>query len=82
MSNDYNPISCAYYDEFESAAVKRIDCEIVFIENEQEKTIHAKVVDFKTKDKQEFMILDNEDMIRLDKIVLFNGISPNDKNYC
>lgn len=82
MTNDYLPISCAFYDELESAAVKRLDCEIVYLEDDKEKTVNAKVVDFKSKEKQEFMVLDNKQMIRLDKIVLFNGIAPSDKNYC
>lgn len=82
MKNDYIPIACAFYDELESAAVKKVDCEIVYLEDNKEKKVTAKIVDFKTKEKQEFMILDNKEKIRLDKIVLFNGNSPKDKNYC
>lgn len=82
MTNDYTPISCAYYDEFEAAAVKRIDCEIIYLEDEEERTINAKVIDFKTIEKQEFMILDNALKIRLDRIISFNGLKPSDKNYC
>ena len=82
MKDEYIPISCAFYDEFEAAAVKRIECTILYKDENEEKTVIAKVVDFKTKDKQEFMILDNGLKIRLDKIVLFNNLSPEDKNYC
>ena len=82
MEDKYTPISCAFYDEFEAAAVKRIECTIVYKDEKEEKTIKAKVLDFKTKDKQEFMVLDNGLKIRLDKILLFNNLSPEDKNYC
>ncbi len=82
MEDKYIPISCAYYDEFEAAAVKRIECTIVYKDKNEEKTINAKVIDFKTINKEEFMILDNGLKIRLDKIVLFNDLSPSDKDYC
>ena len=82
MKNNYIPISCAYYDEFEAAAVKRIECEIVYLKNDEKKIIRAKIIDFKNINKEEFMILDNNQKIRLDKILLFNGISPKDKDYC
>ena len=82
MSNDYIPIPCTFYDELEAAAVKKVDCEIIYIDKYIEKTIKAKIIDFKTKNKEEFMILSNNQIIRLDKIVIFNNISPKDKNYC
>jgi len=82
MQNDYIPISCSFYDELESAAVKGIDCEIIFKKDKEEKKAFSKVVDFKTIKKEEFMFLENGEKIRLDNIVLFNGISPQDKNYC
>lgn len=82
MSNDYVPISCSFYDEFEAAAVKRINCEIIYKDEEMEKSTIAKVIDFKTKNKEEFMILDRGIQIRLDKIISFNKLKPEDKNYC
>jgi Rho-binding antiterminator len=82
MRNDYIPISCAFYDELEAAAVKKIESTIVYKEDEQIKTISALVIDFKTKNKEEFLILNNLKEIRLDKIISFNNIKPEDKNYC
>jgi len=82
MKDKYIPISCSFYDEFEAAAVKHIDCEIIYIDKKKEKKVESKVVDFKTIEKEEFVILENKKMIRLDKVILFNGISPKDKNYC
>ena len=83
MKNEYIPISCAFYDELEAAAVKRLINDIVYYTDDGiENSVKAKVVDFKTIEKQEFMILDNKDMIRLDKIISFNNLLPSDKNYC
>ena len=80
--DEYQRISCHFYDVLEAAAVKRILCKIVYKEDEKEKEIEQKVVDFKIIDKAEYMILDNSQKIRLDKILLFNNVNPNDNNYC
>lgn len=82
MSSDYTPISCAFYDELESAAVKRSNNTIVYKDENEEKTIEAKVIDFKNINKEEFMLLDNELMIRLDKIITFNGMKPDIYDNC
>jgi len=82
MQNDYIPISCAFYDELEAAAVKKVNSTIVYKENLEEKTIVDFIIDFKTKNKQEFVLLKNGTEIRLDKIISFNNLKPSDKNYC
>lgn len=82
MNTDYKPVSCAFYDELEAAAVKRTLCTIVYEDNGVKNSVKSLVVDFKTNRKEEFMILDNKAEIRLDKIISFNGIKPTDKNYC
>lgn len=80
--DEYQRISCHFYDVLEAAAVKRILCKIVYKEDEKDIEIEQKVVDFKIIDKAEYMILDNSQKIRLDKILLFNNVNPNDNNYC
>lgn len=82
MSNDYTPVSCAFYDELEAAAVKRVESTIVYKEEDQLNTVTDFVVDFKTITKQEFCILKSGLEIRLDKIISFNEIKPSDKDYC
>ncbi len=82
MSSDYVPISCAFYDELEAAAVKKVHSTIEYKDDNQIKTVHGFVKDFKTLAKQEFLILDNDLQIRLDYIITFNGLKPTDKNYC
>ncbi len=82
MENDYIPISCAFYDELESAAVKKMISTIVYRDNFEEKTITDLLIDFKTKEKQEFVLLKSGTQIRLDKIISFNDLKPSDKDYC
>ena len=80
--DEYKRVSCHFYDVLEVAAVKRVLCKIVYKEDDEEKQIEQKVIDFKIINKAEFMILENMQKIRLDKIVLFNNINPSDNQYC
>lgn len=72
MENKYIPISCHFYDELESLAVKRIKSKIVFLEDDLKNEIEDFIVDFKNINKEEFMILSSGKQIRLDKIVKVN----------
>ena len=78
----YKSISCHFYDELESAAVKKILCSIVYADGQEKKEIQQKIIDIKIINKAEYMILDNAQKIRLDKILLFNDLNPNDNKYC
>jgi len=80
--NTYKRVSCHFYDELESASVKKVLCTILYKDEEGEREIQQKIVDLKIINKAEYMILDNDQKIRLDKIVLFNDINPNDAKYC
>lgn len=72
---NYIPISCALYDEFEAASVKRQECEIVYIDENMEKSVKTKIMNFKSFERQEFMILEDGTNVRLDRVVAFNGTS-------
>ena len=69
----YIPISCNLYDEFESAAVKKAECDITYLDNDKEKTVKTKIINFKSFEREEFMIIENGKNIRLDRVVAFNG---------
>lgn len=69
MENKYKPIACHFYDELESLAVKRTKLHIIYSEDNEQKEIEDLIVDFKTQNKEEFMILSSGLQIRLDKIV-------------
>lgn len=74
MDNKYHAISCHFYDDLEVLAVKKIIAKITYFENENEMTIEDLIVDFKTKNKEEFLILKNGTQIRLDKIIKINDL--------
>ena len=74
MANKYQTVSCHFYDELEVLAVKKIIAKITYFENENEMTIEDLIVDFKTKNKEEFLILKNGTQIRLDKIIKINDL--------
>ena len=80
MDDKYKTISCHFYDELEALAIKKVLSKITYFENENEKYIKDIIVDFKTKNKEEFLILKNGLIIRLDKIIKINGLIP--KDYC
>ena len=69
MEDNYKNIACSFYDQLEAFATLKKDVKITFSENEKSKTVTSKIVDFETKDKQEFMILEDGSKIRLDKLI-------------
>lgn len=77
----YQPISCDFYDELELLALRKTAAKIVIRTAENEiKEIESVIKTFYTKEKEEFMVLENGEEIRLDKLVSVNGIEL--KSYC
>ncbi|MBP7748833.1 MAG: hypothetical protein KA070_01665 [Aliarcobacter sp.] len=76
MANKYQTVSCHFYDELETLAVKKVLSKITYSENENEIDIEDLIVDFRTRNKEEFLILKNGTQIRLDKIIKINEIPP------
>ena len=76
MDDVYKTVSCQFYDELEELAVKKIKSKIFYMDNENEKYIEDLIVDFKTKNKEEFLILNSGTQIRLDKIIKINEMIP------
>lgn len=70
----YIPINCSYYDELEAIATRRKTVEITYRGAEDQLlTISARIVDFKIIEKTEYMILADEQKIRLDYLVSVDG---------
>lgn len=76
MNDNYVPIACHFYDELEALAVKRVKSKIVYSEDYIQKEIEDFIVDFKTLNKEEFMLLQSGLQIRLDKIISVNDKEP------
>ncbi|MEZ4694072.1 MAG: hypothetical protein R2837_08815 [Aliarcobacter sp.] len=69
MTNNYKPISCHFYDKLEELAVKKQKVKIIYLDNELTLETEDIIVDFRTKNKEEFAVLSTGLIIRLDKIV-------------
>ena len=78
---DYQPISCNFYDELTLLAMRKKTCEIVYRVNEQKVTTVTGVIrDIYTKEKEEFVVLESGLAIRLDQLISADGKILG--NYC
>ena len=74
MKSKYQPINCHFYDELELLAMRRKACSILFLDsNDQQQEINDTILTFKIVDKAEYVILKNNDPIRLDRLVEVDG---------
>ncbi len=78
----YQPISCHYHDELEALATLAVECEIYSRNNHDQIQKHRGIiVNFRSDQGEEYMILDNGSTIRLDHILSVNGLSPDHERY-
>lgn len=72
--SDYVPIDCDFYDRLEAAAVQRRSVEVCFQPpGEAEKRILARVMTLETRQREEWLVLDNGQRLRLDWLTRFDG---------
>jgi len=65
----YKPINCNYYDVLEGYATMRRELNIEYLNDKEELVIEqTRIVDFQTKNKEEFAVLASDKVIRLDRI--------------
>lgn len=69
----YTPISNAFFDQLMVAIEREIPSTVVYLDNEEKKTIKGVVKTLEVIDGREFMVLKTKEKIRLDFIVMFNG---------
>jgi len=69
VADKYIPIACQLYDKLEELAVKKVKTKITYLDYYEEKVVEDFIVDFRTKNKEEFAILSSGLIIRLDKII-------------
>jgi Rho-binding antiterminator len=73
----YKPIDCNMYDVLLEKATLKKECNIVFTTDEKTITTTAIIVDVYTKAKEEFALLNDGTIIRLDRIVSVDGVMIN-----
>ena len=79
--SDYKPINCSFYDYLEAFAVRKRNCTIVYHdENGNRNSVNGVISDLFIKDKAEFLLMDNNVSIRLDKIISLDDILLSDAN--
>ena len=72
--NSYVRISNELYREFEKVFKKKEECELVFLNKDNDKvSIKSKILDFLNIDGSEYIDTNKGTRIRLDKIVSLNG---------
>lgn len=69
----YNPISCEFFDQLDVAMKRKIPSTIVYLENDEKKTIKGLVKTMSVIEGIEYMILDTKEQIKLDSVLTFNG---------
>lgn len=74
----YSPISCSYYDRLEAWATLKTVCEVKFQRPDAEsfQVVEARIVDIYSKNREEYIVLDTDEVIRLDRLASVSGI-PN-----
>ncbi len=72
--NKYHPIDCNYYDELVLLVMQKKECEIVY-RNSAEEQVHVitKIADVFTKEKAEYLKLEDGQLIRLDHLISADG---------
>jgi len=69
----YTPISLEFFDQLNVAMQRKIPSTVVYLDNDEKKTLKGLVQTMEVIDGFEFMVLNTKEKIRLDKVVFFNG---------
>lgn len=79
--NDYQPVSCQFYDQLEAMATLRQRASFIVMNPlGQPQVVTGIIKDLYTRFQAEFMRLDNGMEVRLDRILQVNGKRP--VEYC
>lgn len=71
----YLPIDCSYYDRLEAWATLKQTCVIRWMDQDgHRQEIKSKINDLLLKDGVEYLLADNNLIIRLDQLISVNGI--------
>ena len=73
----YKPVACDFVDQVEIAALRKTKGRIRYLDGDTEVEIEDQVVDWQTKNKEEFLVTANGLKIRLDQVIqLFDQTGP------
>lgn len=69
----YTPISNAFFDQLMVAIQREIPSTVVYLDNDEKKTLKGIVQTLEVIDGKEFMVLKSKEKIKLENVVMFNG---------
>ena len=74
MKKKYIPINCDFYDEIEIHAMRKSKNTVVYLsKNEEQTTIEGIIKNVFSKNKEEFLEMENGLIFRLDRLVSLDG---------
>lgn len=75
MTDKYTPINCEFLDRLEHCCIRKEHCQIVYRQGSFPRNIETEglITDIFSREKAEYILLDNGEEIRLDRIVSVNG---------
>jgi len=72
----YQPIACSLHDRIEDAAVRGRFVDIVFATpDDTQDTVNDRIVDWFSRDGEEFLTTASGLIVRLDRIISIDGVS-------
>ena len=74
MDNNYRPISCSFYDRLEAAATLGKEVHLKYFLGKDIRLVKCRIKTILIKDKIEWLLLENQERIRLDQIESLDGI--------
>ncbi|MEL6224641.1 MAG: hypothetical protein AAFR31_18565 [Cyanobacteria bacterium J06627_8] len=73
----YVPIDCGFHDRLEAWSILGQDCQILYRDADYAVVeVTDQIVDVYAKNSADFLKLKDDTVIRLDRLVSVNGISP------
>ena len=69
----YTPISCEFFGQLNVAMQRKIPSTVVYLQNNEKKTIKGLIQTMSVIDGFEYLILNTKEQIRLDTVLTFNG---------
>ena len=79
--NNYVRVSNELYNEFEIVARAKQECDLTYLNDNDEVNVKAKIDKLKSVDGAEFMDTENGMTIRLDKVIVLNGMETKPLNH-
>ena len=74
MDKKYIPISCDFYDELTLLALRKKHCAITYTNTQGvQQLITSRILDIYTKEKAEYVLLEDDLRLRLDQLITVDG---------